>query len=152
MNSLMTHPSRLIKYIDYRIANKVGARRFRRIARFAIGAIPTFGLLWFIGILAHNLIFEEPVYLVGYVITYSFLIFFLLTVLSFAFEFCWVHRGFILYDYVVSLCVQYQTKTGLGEYLVPLRIASLTIGILLLCEFIRNNCWHDFMEKQRRVK
>lgn len=148
----MPSPSHFIKYIDRRIARKVGVVRFRRISRFIIGFIPTFGILWFVGIIAHNLVFEEHINLAGYVMVYQFAVFLLLTTLSFAYEFCYVHRGFILYDYIISWCIQYQTRTGFGEYLTSMRIASLIIGLLLIYEFIRNNCWHDFMEKQRKIK
>ena len=142
----------VIRYIDTRIIHKIGVQRSRRIARFVIGAIPTFGVLWFVGILTHNLLMDEPVYLVGYVVKYSFAIFFLLTVLSIAYEFCWVHRSFVLYCYLVSLCIEYQIRTGFGEWLLAARITSLVIGLLLLVFFIQNNCWREFVEKQKKVK
>lgn len=144
--------SRTLRYIDTKIIRWIGVIRARRIARFTIGAIPTFGVLWFVGILSHNLLMDEPVYLVGYVVKYSFTIFFLLTVLSIAYEFCWVHRAFVIYCYLVSLCIEYQVRTGFGDWLPVARITSLAVGVILLFLFIKNNCWHDFFEKQRKVR
>ena len=143
--------SRTFRYLDTRIIRLIGVLRARRIARFTIGAIPTFGVLWFVGILSHNLVMDEPVYLVGYVVKYSFAIFFLLTVLSIAYEFCWVHRSFVLYCYLVSLCIEYQVRTGFGDWLPVARVTSLVIGVVLLLLFIKNNCWRDFVRKQKEV-
>ena len=148
----MKHPAHYIKLLDRFATQKIGVIRARKIARFTIGLIPTFGVLWFVGILTHNLIYPEPIYLVGYVVKYSFAIFFLLTVLSVAYEFCWVHRSFVLYCYVVSLCIEYQTRTGFGEWLLFARVASLVTGILLIIAFIENNCWNEFVRKQREVR
>lgn len=148
----MKHPVHYIKLFDRFLTQKVGVLRARRIARFTIGIIPTFGLLWFVAIIAHNLIADQPLYLVGYVVKYSFAIFFLLTVLSIAYEFCWVHRCFVSYCYIVSLCIEYQTRTGFGEWLLSARIASLIIGVLLIIAFIENNCWNEFVRKQKEVR
>ena len=147
----MKHPVHFIKLFDRYAMQKVGVIRARKIARFTIGLIPTFGVLWFVVILTHNLIEPEPIYLVGYVVKYSFAIFFLLTVLSISYEFCWVHRCFVLYDYLISLCIEYQTRSGFGEWLIPARITSLVIGVLLIIAFIENNCWRDFVRKQKEV-
>lgn len=148
----MKHPVHLIRLFDRFATQKIGIIRARKIARFTIGIIPTFGLLWFVAILTHNLIVPEPIYIVGYVVKYSFAIFFLLTVLSISYEFCWVHRCFIFYDYLVSLCIEYQTRSGFGELLIPARITSLVIGVLLIIAFIENNCWRDFVRKQKEVR
>lgn len=148
----MKHPVHYIRLFDRYAMRKVGVLRARKIARFTIGAIPTFGLLWFVSIITHNLIADEPLYVVGYVVKYSFTIFFLLTILSIAYEFCWVHRSFVIYCYIVSLCIEYQTRTGFGEWLLPARIASLIVGVLLIVAFIENNCWHDFIRKQKEVR
>lgn len=140
----------LIKYIDTRICHKVGVLRARRLSRFLIGFLPVFGALWFIVNVTMQILIGESL-LLGLVFKHSFLWLVLITILSIAYEFCWVHRAFVLYDYFVSLSIEHNVEVGFDEWLYPVRIIKITIGALLFFIFIHNNCWSDFFDKQRSI-
>lgn len=144
--------SRTARYIDTRIIRGIGVLRARRIARFLIGFIPSFGVVWFVGNIIYSLSGGTENYMMVFLLKYAFMTFLLLTTLSIAYEFCFVHRLFILYNYVIGLCIEHQIRNGFGEWLLVARIASLIVGLFLIFLFIKNNCWHDFFEKQRKVK
>lgn len=141
----------VIKYIDARIIHKVGVQRARRLSRFLIGFLPVFGALWFIANVSIQITIGES-YLFGLVFKHAFMWMLLITILSIAYEFCWVHRAFVLYDYLVSISIEHQIEVGFGDWLFPVRVTKIIIGLLLFFVFIHNNCWHDFFEKQKKIK
>ena len=141
----------VIKYIDDRIIYKVGVQRARRLSRFLIGFLPVFGALWFIANVSMQITIGES-YLFGLVFKHAFMWMLLITILSIAYEFCWVHRAFVLYDYLVSISIEHQIEVGFDEWLYPIRVTKIVIGLLLFFVFIHNNCWHDFFEKQKKIK
>lgn len=141
----------VIRYIDDRIIYKVGVQRARRLSRFLIGFLPVFGALWFIANVTMQITIGES-YLFGLVFKHAFMWMLLITILSIAYEFCWVHRAFVLYDYLVSISIEHQIEVGFNEWLFPLRVTKIVIGLLLFFVFIHNNCWHDFFEKQKKIK
>lgn len=143
--------SRICRYLDTRIIRKIGVIRARRLARFLIGFIPTFGVLWFCGNLIYSLTGGQNV-AVYFLLRYAFMTCLLLTILSIAYEFCFVHRLFILYNYIIGLCIEHQSRVGFGEWLLTARVVSLTIGLLLLFLFVKNNCWKEFFHKQREFR
>ncbi len=59
----------------------------------------------------------------------------LLTVASYAFEFCVWHRLTIFYSYAVSVCIDYQRNVGF-EHLTFMRLLMLFIGLAILVMFI----------------
>lgn len=148
----MKHPSQIIAVIDHIITHKIGTIRARRIARFLIGFIPTFGVFWFNAILLYSITTGEEIYIAGFVMKYAFMTFFLMTILSIAYEFCWVHRAFVLYNYIIGLCIEHQLRTGFGEWLTTARYTSLAVGIVLIFFFIKNDCWREFVKKQNEIK
>ena len=75
-----------------------------------------------------------------------------ITILSIAYEFCWVHRAFVLYDYLVSISIEHQIEVGFGDWLHPVRILKIVIGLFLFFVFVHNSCWHDFVEKQKKFR
>ena len=141
----------VIKYIDDRIIYKVGVQRARRLSRFLIGFLPVFGALWFIANVTMQITIGES-YLFGLVFKHAFMWMLLITILSIAYEFCWVHRAFVLYDYLVSISIEHNIEVGFNEWLFPVRVTKIVIGLLLFFVFIHNNCWHDFFEKQKKIK
>ena len=141
----------IIRYIDARIIHKVGVQRSRRLSRFLIGFLPVFGALWFIANVSMQITIGES-YLFGLVFKHAFMWMVLITILSIAYEFCWVHRAFVLYDYLVSISIEHNIEVGFNEWLFPVRVTKIVIGLLLFLVFIHNNCWHDFFEKQKKIK
>ena len=141
----------IIRYIDARIIHKVGIQRARRLSRFLIGFLPVFGALWFIANVSMQITIGES-YLFGLVFKHAFMWMLLITILSIAYEFCWVHRAFVLYDYLVSISIEHNIEVGFNEWLFPVRVTKIVIGLLLFFVFIQNNCWHDFFEKQKKVR
>ena len=140
----------MIRYVDARIIRKIGILRARRISRIMIGFLPVFGAAWFIVNVALQITIGESM-LLGLVFKHSFLWLILITVLSIAYEFCWVHRAFIAFDYLVSISIEHNIEVGFGEWLYPLRVIKIALGLLLFFIFIHNNCWREFFEKQRKV-
>ena len=141
----------IIRYIDDRIIYKVGVQRARRLSRFLIGFLPVFGALWFIANVSMQITIGES-YLFGLVFKHAFMWMLLITILSIAYEFCWVHRAFVLYDYLISISIEHNIEVGFNEWLFPVRVTKIIIGLLLFFVFIHNNCWHDFFEKQKKIK
>ena len=141
----------VIRYIDARIIHKVGVQRARRLSRFLIGFLPVFGALWFIANVTMQIAIGES-YLFGLVFKHAFMWMLLITILSIAYEYCWVHRAFVLYDYLVSISIEHNIEVGFDEWLFPVRVTKIVIGLLLFFVFIHNNCWHDFFEKQKKIK
>ena len=141
----------IIRYIDARIIHKVGVQRARRLSRFLIGFLPVFGALWFIANVSMQITIGES-YLFGLVFKHAFMWMVLITILSIAYEYCWVHRAFVLYDYLVSISIEHNIEVGFDEWLYPIRVTKIVIGLLLFFVFVHNNCWHDFFEKQKKIK
>ena len=143
--------SRLLKYLDTRIIHKIGVMRARRLSRFLIGFLPVFGAFWFVVNVSWQIVGNES-HLLGLVFKHAFLWMVLITILSIAYEFCWVHRAFVLYDYLISISIEHQIEVGFGELIHPIRIFKLAIGLMLFIVFIKNNCWREFVKKQDQVR
>lgn len=143
--------SRTLEYIDTCIIRKIGIMRARRISRFLVGFIPVFGALWFIVNVTWQIVGGESL-LLGLIFKHAFLWVVFITFLSIAYDYCWIHRLFVWYDYLISISIEHQVEVGFGEWLYPIRILKLAIGILLFAVFIKNNCWKDFIKKQEQVK
>ena len=141
----------LIRYIDDRIVHRIGIIRARRISRFLIGFLPVFGAFWFVVNVIMQMTVGESM-LLGLVFKHSFLWLILITILSIAYEFCWVHRSFIMFDYLVSISIEHNVEVGFGEWLPVIRIAKIAAGILLFFIFLHDNCWHEFFEKQHKFR
>ena len=143
--------SRLLKYLDTRIIHKIGVMRARRLSRFLIGFLPVFGAFWFIVNVSWQIVGNESL-LLGLVFKHAFLWMVLITILSIAYEFCWIHRAFVLYDYLISISIEHQIEVGFGELIHPIRIIKFAIGIVLFILFVKNNCWNEFFDKQTKIK
>lgn len=53
---------------------------------------------------------------------------------SYAFRFCRLHRLLIIYNYAVSLCVDFHRLFSFGYCLTPMRIIMLLAGIILIIQ------------------
>ena len=141
----------IIKYLDTRIVHKVGIIRARKLARFLTGFLPVFGALWFIINVFLQITVGES-FLFGLVFKHAFIWCAFITIISIAYEFCWVHRAFVLYDYLISISIEHNVEVGFGEWLYPLRIVKIILGLLLIFVFVHNNCWREFVKKQEEFK
>lgn len=141
----------IIRYADARVIRKIGTIRARRVSRFMIGALPVFGAFWFVVNVVMQITIGES-WLLGLVFKHSFLWLVLITFLSIAYEFCWVHRAFVLYDYLISISIEHNVEVGFGEWLYPLRVVKIVVGLLLIFIFVHNNCWREFIKKQEEFK
>lgn len=61
----------------------------------------------------------------------------LLIAASLALKFCIVHRLCIVYNYVVSCCINYEQQYGFGEWRSLARLLVLVVGIVLVILFVR---------------
>lgn len=62
--------------------------------------------------------------------------------LSVYFHFCNWHRACIIYNYIVSVCIDYQREFDMGQLRYPMRYIVITIGLIILIMFsinCRNN-------------
>lgn len=137
--------------IDRLITSKIGLVRSRRIGRLLVGFIPCIGCLAMV-IHCATLLMGYDLHISAFLFKYALLWFILLTILSIAYEFCWVHRAFLLYNYIIGVMIEHQRLHGFGSWLTPLRWIALIIGIILIIAFIRNNCWHNFFERTKHYK
>lgn len=137
--------------IDRLLVLKIGVTNSRRLGRFLVGLIPFIGTITFV-IHCVLLIGGGESHIAGFLFKFAFLWFALLTILSIAFEFCWVHRAFLLYDYLIGVCIEHQEYVGFGVWLTPLRWFFLVFGLLLLLAFVLNNCWIDFIDHTKHYK
>lgn len=55
---------------------------------------------------------------------------------SYAFGYCSLHRAYIIYNALVSACINYQQHFDFGEYLTPARWVVVFIGMVLIVHFI----------------
>lgn len=131
-----------IAVIDRYIIYKVGLKRARCIGKFLLGAVPTIGTFWIVVHLAYTLLTGTECQLTDFLFGYGLLWFILATVLSIAYNFCWIHRSFILYDYIVGFVDT--------EY-VSVRLAVLIVGVILIVVFIRNQQWRAFESHTRTM-
>lgn len=66
----------------------------------------------------------------------SLFVFMMLIVASIAYRFCFLHRVFLVYNYIVSMCIEYENYIGFGKALLCARIIIAVIGIILVVTFI----------------
>lgn len=64
----------------------------------------------------------------------------LLLTISYALEFCWLHRLFILYAYIVMMCIYIQERVGFGVMLEPVRIGVFVTGGVLIGLLVNRRC------------
>lgn len=64
----------------------------------------------------------------------------LMFILSRALGFCRLHRIFILYDFALLACIQYQREIGFDDWLHPAHAIMIAIGIFLIVKLIINKC------------
>lgn len=82
--------------------------------------------------------------LMGYVWTVAsavarsaILVFVLMTVLSVAFGFCWIHRAFCAYNLLVNGCIEFEKLIGFGALLTPARWFMIAVGVVLFALYFR---------------
>lgn len=66
----------------------------------------------------------------------SLFLFCILLAASYAYDFCYLHRVFLIYNYAVSVCIDYENWLGFGKLLFPARLTMAVIGFVLLIVFL----------------
>lgn len=137
----------VIRHADASIIEKIGgSQHFRKLARIFIGTVPGVGTV-FMTIHVLFLLLGHEYHLAEYMFDYSLVWFLLLTILSISFEFCWVHRAFCAYNYIISMCIHYQDVHGFGHHLHAARCAAFLLGVFLIYSFFREHCLKRFIYK-----
>lgn len=67
----------------------------------------------------------------------SLIVFFLLLCLSVTFGYCWIHRAFCGYNFLVNACIEYEKLFGFGTLLTPARWFVLALGAVLFFLYFR---------------
>jgi len=130
---------------DRWLVDKIGVVRSRRLGRLLVGIIPSIGCAAMVTHCA-TLLMGYDLHISAFLFKYSLLWWMLMTILSIAFEFCWVHRAFCAYNYIIGVLIEHQRLHGFGMLLTPFRWFFLLLGIWLIYAFFRRNCWRDFFE------
>lgn len=125
-----------IQFVEGRFLDKIGRTLLWKVARMIIGLTPMFATMFFIVHVV--LLIKGYDYELAYVVcSYSFTGFLAWIVISFAFQFSYMHRAFITYNYLVSFCIDFQREVGFGSWLMPARWFVLSIGLLVVAELVR---------------
>lgn len=137
-----------ISNLDRRLFLWLGRSWTWRMSRFVIGVVPPIGAL--IGLLHCSMLLgnyrfpmTEWLYDCSLLGTVSWFI------TSFAFGFCWIHRAFISYGVLVSLCIDYQRTFGFGSLLFPARLFMVLLGLFLFAMFFYRKAWQEFYKRQK---
>ena len=64
----------------------------------------------------------------------------LMLILSRALGFCLLHRIFILYDFALLACIQFQREVGFRDWLHHAHAIMIIIGVFLIIKLIINKC------------
>lgn len=67
----------------------------------------------------------------------SLIVFFLLLCLSVTFGYCWIHRAFLLYNFVVNVVLEVQKIVPFGDVLDLSRWIMLGVGASLFLIYVR---------------
>jgi len=135
---------RSLERIDNILSRKLGVLRCRRVGRFLVGVVPTVGEFLMVGH-CFTLLLGLKWHFASGLVKYAALWFVLLMVLSYAYQFCWVHRAFCVYNWTVSLCIDYQRNFGFGILLTPMRVTMLLGGLWIFYVFFKRKQWREFM-------
>lgn len=129
-----------VERMDETILGRLERTWIWRIARFIVGAFPLIGTLFFVvhvALLVKGYDFE-----LAYVVcSYSFTGFLAWIAVSVAFQFNWMHRTLISYNYLVSFCIDFQREVGFGSWLMPARWFVLALGVVIVTDFVYENGW-----------
>lgn len=68
-------------------------------------------------------------------------------VTSFAYGFCWVHRAFITYGFLISVCIDFQRSFGFGQLRAPMHLLAIAIGVSIFIVFIKKKAWNEFYKR-----
>lgn len=141
---------RSLERIDNILSRKLGVLRCRRVGRFLVGVVPTVGAFLMVGH-CFTLLLGLKWHFASGMVKYAALWFVLLIVLSYAYQFCWVHRAFCVYNWIVSLCIDYQRNFGFGVFLTPMRVIMLLGGIWIFYAFFKQRQWKEFMYNNKKT-
>lgn len=125
-----------MKRIDERILDSLHIRRSVHLAKLMVQFAPPVG--------AGLMMCHTASLLMGYAWTIAsviarsaLLVFALMVVLSVAFGFCWIHRAFCGYNFLVNACIEYEKLFGFGAFLTPARWFVLALGAVLFFLYFR---------------
>lgn len=137
-----------ISNLDRRLFLWLGRSWTWRMSRFVIGVVPPIGAI--IGLLHCSMLLGNYRFpMTEWLYDCSLLGAVSWFITSFAFGFCWIHRAFISYGVLVSLCIDYQRTFGLGSLLTPMRTLMVCLGVSLFAFFIRRKAWNEFYKRQK---
>lgn len=110
----------------------IKAKTKHKVCLYTFKYLPIFGDFIYVLFLA-LLIIGIRVNFSGFLVGTSLMGAIILIAASYAFEFCYLHRLFIMHGFAVTFCINYQAAiaNGFGHYLTPLRWTLLISGILL---------------------
>lgn len=137
-----------IARFDHRFFLWLGRSWTWRVSRFVVGITPPLGSL--IGLVHCSLLlggYRFP--MTEWIFDCSLLGAIAWFITSFAFGFCWIHRAFISYGILVSLCIDFQRTFGFGRYLFPARLFMVLLGIFLFAMFLYLKAWREFYKRQK---
>ena len=127
---------RKMKRMDERILNSLHIRRSVHLAKLMVQFSPPIGAGLMMCHTASLLC--GCVWTIASVIARSaLLVFALMVVLSVAFGFCWIHRAFCGYNFLVNACIEYEKLFGFGTLLTPARWFVLALGAVLFFLYFR---------------
>ena len=137
-----------IENVDRRLFLWLGRSWTWRMSRFVIGVVPPIGAL--IGLLHCSMLLGNYRFpMTEWLYDCSLLGAVSWFITSFAFGFCWIHRAFISYGVLVSLCIDFQRCFGFGSLLTPMRTLMVCLGVSLFAFFIRRKAWNEFYKRQK---
>ena len=133
--------------VDARMLRILSPLRCRRVLKVLVGMLPVAGsfvMECHCGFLIIGWHFAFASMAFKLAVTW----FMFLTICSAAFHFCWVHRAFCLFNYLVGACGDFDKYIfDLGEYKPLAYIATFALGLFLFVAFARHKCWKEYFRR-----
>lgn len=82
------------------------------------------------------LLFGVNIHVAEFIGSCSLFVFTILLIASYAYDFCLLHRLFLVYNYIMSICIDYQEYVGFGSILYQARVTMCIIGVILILSFV----------------
>lgn len=122
--------------IDLKIVEALHLHKDMHLCRRVVGWSPFVGAAMMMGHLS-ALVCGYHWSLANVIGKSSLIVFFLLLCLSVTFGYCWIHRAFLLYNFVVNMVLEIQKIEPFGDVLAPSRWIMLGVGASLFLIYVR---------------